>query len=165
MPKKSCPNCNENCGPRTIVCKKCGHKFLVKEKQIKVIDSQHRFSDDDSGLIVKNSPEFGEEVVIKRIVSTPAGEPPFSPKGSSDREVIEWANKIKEWGRSYGEEYSTEAIIYWCRYFWDMFSEEFSRISLVLRNNLTPTRVDDDLMSITISMIEEEIERMDIQNG
>lgn len=34
MPNKACPKCPNKCGPRTKVCPKCNHEFVLKERKI-----------------------------------------------------------------------------------------------------------------------------------
>ena len=163
MPLKICPGCNEGCGVRTRVCKKCGHEFEIKsgkkaEEKAESSNTEPKFSEDGKmPFVPENSPEMGEEQKIHGTVLTPAGYPPFAPDGfdkkteswpepATEDQVLDWANRIGEWARSHGREFSIEAIEYWAaRYYWDMFADEFSRIKDILRCNLEPTRLDEDI--------------------
>lgn len=88
-------------------------------------------------------------------IAIPAGEPPLKPQGykkgwpdgpASPEVVQKWAVDIYNWGEG---RYTTEAVQYWARYFWEINSPEFSKIRELIAQALGSKRslhesVDDD---------------------
>lgn len=60
-------------------------------------------------------------------IATPAGKPPHELKGTSRKEVEDWAEKTRRTGLDQGKRFYTKrALIYWLRYFFEMFSDDFN---------------------------------------
>lgn len=67
-------------------------------------------------------------------VFIPAGGPPFAPAGlpnPSEKQLLDWANKVREHS-PLGVLYTSTALIYWCRSFWNVFSDEYNYAKSVL---------------------------------
>lgn len=61
-------------------------------------------------------------------VSTPAGKPHHELKGCSREEVEEWCERTRRTGLDeHNRFYSKRALTYWLRYFFEMFSDDFTK--------------------------------------
>jgi hypothetical protein len=77
------------------------------------------------GLINRPDRVFPEDRCQK--IATPAGKPPHELKGTSRKEVEDWCEKTRRTGLDDGKRFYTKrALIYWLRYFFEMFSPEFN---------------------------------------
>lgn len=115
MPKgsKTCPQCSENVGPRTKLCK-CGHEFVQKEK------------------IPKKTPEKIKVKSTKTstLIYTPAGKCPIKLKSSSLEDIKQWVNKVREIKKINGGvtyKYSKSAVLYFIEQFFPCWTKSGKR--------------------------------------
>lgn len=80
-----------------------------------------------------------EKLHIKTVVRIPAGECPFSLREMSptgdvpfDTHIIEWFDKIRNWGLRGGTFYSADAIAYWAAWEFDPNGGEYDYINTVI---------------------------------
>lgn len=74
-----------------------------------------------------------------RIVFTPGGRCPHNLKSVDREAVIEWANAVIEAGMSQSLKYTTEAIKYWVRHYFDYGSDEHVLVCRILTEEFGTT--------------------------
>jgi hypothetical protein len=151
MPSKICSQCQKKNAIRTRLCE-CGHEFEVKNKKqseqkidLKIEDKANF----ESEVIDSSQEKQAAEISIYGLIYAPAGECPIKPKHikewengiASEECIVEWTLALKEFGRG---RFTFEAIVYWARYFWDIHSVEFKRVSNIIMNTLTVKKVVAD---------------------
>ena len=108
MPRgqKTCPACNEACGPRTLVCE-CGHDFQIGQREPGQASSVHQ-----PAPIAVSPPEqlearpYGGHTAI----CTPAGKCPVAWSGC----LVDWVRAVQATAPE-GSFYTDEALVYWLR--------------------------------------------------
>ena len=76
-----------------------------------------------------------------RTVSTPAGKCPAKLSGTDRTSVMEWADRVMEFGVKDNCRYLPEAIRYWARDFYDYFSPEYKAVCQIITEELGPGTV------------------------
>lgn len=135
MPNKVCSQCQRKNGVRTRICA-CGFKFEIKEKS--KLSTKEVFIEKEQEDAKNSSTSI---MPIYGYVYAPAGDCPIKPKGLKQWQdgiapedcITEWALALKEYGKG---RFAPEAIVYWARYFWDIHSLEFKRVSSIIFNTL-----------------------------
>lgn len=144
MPSKICSQCQRKNGVRTKVCS-CGYEFEIKKQlKEKKKDKIQNENEDLDDILEDNK---NAEISIYGLIYAPAGDCPIKPKGfkewkegvASEECIIEWALALKEFSKG---RFAPEAIIYYARYFWDIHSNEFKRVSNIILNTLVVKKVD-----------------------
>lgn len=168
MAKKKCPKCSNLHGPRKLICD-CGYAFGKTSKansEMMVVATSPKKKKIKFQLVgapvEKRQEQEIEEPQIEEIqefksfrtrhILTPAGCPPFIPKGYAgtcqkpcyrmenpwpngqpdDEDIIDWANKIISSAEE-NETYSLDAILYFARnYFWEYNTPEYERVKEII---------------------------------
>lgn len=134
MPKKTCGNCREECGPRTKICK-CGFSF---EKKIPSIQPVQELPQEPV------EPKAAPALNRGKVICTPSELCPVTPQGyrvsgwsepASDEVVMDWARKA--FSAKKDVTYTIEAVIYWARSFWDVHSSDWYRIKNCIYSELS----------------------------
>ena len=99
--RKQCPSCKKYIHARRSTCA-CSHVFFK----------------------VKRDP-FREESVLRDTIVTPAGAPPMKLRSTSKKAVGEWAARIVSYHDGLGEKVAIEALKYYVRYQYEIFSKEY----------------------------------------
>lgn len=147
MPQKICPSCQKPSGVRTKKCV-CGHVFISATPDSSMLSAESLTGDTAKKLVVKpivqDDPPRRNLHLNRGIVVAPAGECPIKPKGykqgwpdgpATDEIVQTWAMDVFN---RYDGRFSTEAVIYWARNFWDINGAEFRRIRSLIFEILSP---------------------------
>ena len=143
--EKTCPQCKQKTGPRTIQCKQCSFKFEIKHTTKK---------NSPETIDIKNSP--GTPTTFN-LVYTPGqnikGHPfcPIKPAGNSEKEMIEWIDKLQDYiFDSCGQKtkYARVAIKYFADHYWPMYILSSSEKELIT----------NPLYTQAIKLIEENME-------
>jgi hypothetical protein len=71
------------------------------------------------------------------IIHTPAGKCPFKLTGTSENEVLEWAESILSSGKQKEAFYNTAALNYYAQQFYRFGTEEYKIISNIINENYT----------------------------
>lgn len=79
--------------------------------------------------------------MVKEIY-TPSGNPPFAPKEATSQALLEWADRIQAQAPP-NTIYTTDALIYWCRYFWDTQSEEYKMAKKILNDQRSQAQTEE----------------------
>lgn len=157
MASKTCPECQEKCGPRSAICPKCKHSFGIG---VKASDEKMTV-----GVTVPKPIEKREKVEKQpfvpsagsknkgRLISYPSGTPPVKPAGykqdwpdgPASKEVIQdWARATKEAGFKDNLHYLPTAVVYFARYFWDIHNEvEYNRVVQAI-NSAISSRIHEE---------------------
>ena len=126
MANKTCPGCQEGCGPRTQVCPKCGHQFVAKSSA-SVANATAQPKKPAAPIVKPAAPITAPSATSG--VYAPRGIPPVRPTGYTadgfpngydDVVIADWAVAIKDHGTQNGVNYLPQAIKYWARYFWNI---------------------------------------------
>ena len=147
MPHKICTACQKKNAVRTYICE-CGHEFEKKIKKVlpptdnKIVDI---IQEEDAEEEERERPD----VSIFGYIYAPAGDCPVKPQKEdgvyTDELIREWAHKVKNHGEG---RYAPEAVVYFARYFWDIHSPEFKRVSAIIYSTLLPKKQNQDLADI-----------------
>jgi hypothetical protein len=122
--KKSCPKCKEICAAAKKVCPKCNEEFHGKTKQAK----------EDRSNITMLIPEEYKNYHILSTVYTPAGLAPIHfPKEVSQESIEDWVYNIRNHFLNKNKTYlMNQALCYYVRYTYDMFSNEYKKICKII---------------------------------
>lgn len=84
----------------------------------------------DKKNIIKDIEETSEEAFDARTmrIIAPAGKPPYQLESTDPDDIVEWAQKIVKAGP-----YTMNAVIYWLRYFHEIWSPEHKLIASFLK--------------------------------
>lgn len=81
-----------------------------------------------------------------RTVATPAGKCPAKLSGTDKNSVLEWVDRVTEFGIKDNCKYLPEAIRYWARDFYDYSSPEYKAICQILAEEIgvgpLPPKID-----------------------
>lgn len=128
--RKTCPECKAIIGGRASKCV-CGNTEFgptgnLTTKQTEDVNKQM-------------ASESHSKRFFKGIIVAPIGECPVK-LDSTDREKVEdWAYDVYNAGRASGKKFTDEAIIYFVRTFFDIFSTEYKTVVGHLRQMFTPS--------------------------
>lgn len=126
--RKQCPSCEKYVGVRTKNCS-CGHSFLRKKTAPVKAPVTNK--------TVSKGP-YSDRISL---VYAPAGKCPVKLTGTSQEQVLGWANAVKEVGFDKKEYYTVTALKYYARYFFDVFSDDY----LIVEGHLeTIKRLDNE---------------------
>lgn len=139
MAHKICGKCKKKNGVRTRICE-CGFEFEIKTKT-------------EDKLISNFEEDQKASANIYGLLYTPSGACPIKPKNSGydadgnllEESIYEWAILIKNHG---GGRYSSDVAVYWARYFWDIHSPDFKKITKVIVGAWSNKTQDQDFAEI-----------------
>lgn len=115
--RKQCDSCKVFIGVRTKVCI-CGKSFVRKVSRKVGANPVKK-----SPVINTKAPKESSEYRFR--VQAPAGKCPFPLKDTEYDTVKAWADKIRKWGEKQRDFYTLNAIKYYARYFYGVFTEEY----------------------------------------
>lgn len=135
--RKQCPSCEIYIGVRSKNCPSCDHSF-ERRRQVAV-----KPKDEAKGPTVKRTRKtrVGKEPSVEThtedgrpfsIVITPAGKCPVELKGVDENSVSEWSEGLRKFGASRCELYTPDAMKYYVRSFYSVFSEEYKTVCEIL---------------------------------
>lgn len=147
MAKKTCPACQNQLGPRSKTCP-CGHVFITENIEEKTKseplqqDSVKKIT--ITSVLQEKNPPKRYVSITRGTILAPAGECPIKPKGykqgwpegpATDEVVQNWAMDVFNYAEG---RFSSEAVVYWARNFWDINGAEFRRIRSLIFEILSP---------------------------
>jgi hypothetical protein len=112
MPKKNCPDCNAEHGPRKLKCE-CGHDFFTNKP-----------ADDYAPVEIKRN-NSGRVICS---IYTPAGACPIKLNDLSYEGVQRWGGAVVASGIKIGVEYTPAAVRYWLREFVEIHSPLYEEL-------------------------------------
>jgi hypothetical protein len=128
--RKQCPSCEIYIGVRSKECPGCNHSFQRKPK-VKVvctsIDKERKIqrrrvtrkgmTPDENKGAYSSTP--------RSLVWTPSGKCPIKLESADKETVVAWMAKVREYGMKANDYFTSEALRYYVRYTYDIFSEEY----------------------------------------
>lgn len=133
--RKQCKNleCLVYVGAKTKVCPNCNYSFFQdkspkKEPEKKKVSLPPKVEYAEKKITVKTAKDFAH------IVITPAGKCPVPLKDVPlDKEnICKWALALREWGLKQGDYLTDEAIVYYSRQTYGIFSPEFEIVRKIV---------------------------------
>ncbi len=134
--RKQCDSCGIYIGVRTKKCA-CGHVFTRKKKlrvEVKKKVTRTGVAPEEEVTEVETVADTKVRMPsgYKNNVIAPAGKCPYPLKSTDKEAVIAWTNKLREFGAERGDYFSTSAIQYYARYFYDIFSDEYKQVAAIV---------------------------------
>jgi len=125
-PKRKPCICGKFVGSSQPLCGACGHEFPVT-----IVEEKVRSNDpiENEGAYSAAKCNCGNMIVL-----TPSGVCPVKLRGTSQVEVQDWVDQVIVRGHNDRIHYSTSALRYWLREFFEIDSKEYMEAASEIRN-------------------------------